>query len=607
MRFLKIWLILALACLAGLLTFSKEMQRVMTAEMWREHYPILPMTFDGIQERWQIPVGHVSWIRQFSDWREAWGAAELESFTDTTKALADFRRAIELNPTSREPRCRFVMSLALDIVLDRREGSAYQGPPVSEGDWKPLLPDPANVAAALSELDGARHVDPDNGLLDCTSAYVLFAARRDSEAMEALGRAITKPRWEDYTAAAARAAAYAGRQLGWARYFAAMTGYRSAREQSLAVYARRMPRWLVAWGRELEQHGQHQEATLRYRLAFLALDRMRASAHTEIALLLVANATLRGAEVAGALRASEGDLNAVEYDAPWPGRKRVVDFHVRNELGRERFYSYLSAHGADDLALRVRADVAASTDSLNQIRRKGREIALKPEPPLSYKIPLAFSEEAQALLLSCLTALAVLAWLSWVAQRPLWGRRLTWGTVAYLGASAVVSVLVLEYAAPPEYKTFTWPLWILAAAACANWTALSRRPMTGATGRRRPLFQWAANIVSTLCLAILAFAAFLFLGTPRVTLLGVPLCIAVLVACAISTAFSRRRRACARGRRWFLLHWLGNVNVTSLCAIAVLLTLFLLLFIPISIYGARLEHYYQEILTRGELAVLLGK
>jgi len=557
MRFLNLWLLLAVLFLAGVLGFSSEMRRVVRMEATSLGGPI----GYGPSYWWMLHQWERSWERASrgtagKDWQLVWGAAELKSLLGRGISIPEFQRAVALNPESRALRCRAAIALSYQISFTRSdESNVYQGGAPPKPGTKEEPPDPAKVAAALKALDEATRQDPDNGLLDWHSAHVLFAAQRDAEANEALKRMAAKPRWEDYKSDAARAAAHQARWAGWPRYWAAADGWSAAVHLSAQTNVRWVTKWLSAWARVFEEQGRDQEAIERWRVTFAFGQKMRTSATTVVDILMAAIATEGAAGTAGMWRLPKEELESLNEYSAGPGGRKGGQYELQQELRLERFCSYLSDHGASDLAPRVRADVAASEFYRQALHRAGPFDLSK--PPTSYSIRLTLAQSGQSLFLACLVLLTAFFLLSWLGRRPRVRPRV--GLMPLAFAIVIVAPIAWWWMRVPAV-TRDVPKNVLAFA---------------------PSWWWA----------------------PVVTVGPVAL---FLAACWIVTVVSRRRRACVRGRRWFLLHWFGNVNIASLWAIAILLTLLLLLFIPIQVYGARLEAYYAQVLAKGELAVRLG-
>lgn len=553
MRFLKWWLVLAVLCLAGVLGSSDELRRVVRITGSEgSGWGSAPSIFaDGQSETWEAAFRLGG---REGDWRLVWGAAESALYPKN--ALVLFQRAAELNPRSREVLSHRAMLAASLLKMDRKETNFgwYKGTKPGKGEG---VPDRKKVEAALQALREAERLDPGNSLLECVEAYVLFAAHRDEEGMDAMRRAEGLHVWEAYTLDGMRVATKWQWTGGWPRGTAAALGAMSdGPTRDADIYAlHHLVLFLAGWGRGFEAQGEHRQAIERYRLAFLVGERMHANAETSSEVMFAVGCARRAI---GMWRADSDALGPLGYAGSWPDSDWLNSL-VANELRLERFCSYLSAHGEGEFAMHARAEWIGLEAEARELAAKRGDNAWA-RPPMSDVWALTTVASVQGLGVGgWALALALIVLLSWLADRLLrrsvsGGRRVAcWVTLGLVIAFGLWRIFRF---APPR-----------------AWWAVGPGPA------------WSWVIIPS--------------GVGAVALL--------LIICAIWAVVSRRRRACARGWRWFLLHWLGNVNITSLWAIAILLTIFLLLFIPIAIYGARIEHYYQEVLAKGEIVVLLGR
>ncbi|MCS6831197.1 MAG: hypothetical protein NZ749_11235 [bacterium] len=147
-------------------------------------------------------------------------------------------------------------------------------------------PHPQDLAAYDQVASEGERLDPDNAYFPLMRAVGLFAARRDTEAIEAIKRASRKPRWNDYTSEEAEAHLHLlttafGRQPAISQFLNA----RAVIEPHWAGI-RSLTRMARTFAFEKEKRGEQREAA-SLRLAMLrCASLIRAQASTDVGVLV---------------------------------------------------------------------------------------------------------------------------------------------------------------------------------------------------------------------------------------------------------------------------------------------------------------------------------
>ena len=219
----------------------------------------------------------------------------------------------------------------------RPEENRLSGEPLNPEPPAPLPPAEDVIAAFLSDAREGARVDSDNAFFPFMESVALFAAHKDKEALEAVGRAASRPRWEEYIREEA---------FGQIRLSEGVYGRRPALVKTALFAAIVFPQYaamrssarMVAHSAiELEKQGD-VEAGIRARSDLMKVgDLMRAEGRSLIT-------TLVGRAISAiAITRPEG----IRYPKTENGRKLNSERSL--EIKREAYDAYLRKHGhADD-------------------------------------------------------------------------------------------------------------------------------------------------------------------------------------------------------------------------------------------------------------------